>query len=99
MSACTAPATAFGPIRQVDAGDLDVGYVDAGPPDGPAVVLLHGWPYDIHSFADVTPLLTAAGLPGDRPVPPRATARPASSRTTTVRNGQQAALARRRRSP
>jgi pimeloyl-ACP methyl ester carboxylesterase len=57
----TEPATAFGPIRQIEAGVLDVGYVDAGPPDGPPVVLLHGWPYDIHSYAEVTPILAAAG--------------------------------------
>ena len=51
----------FETVRQVDAGLLNVGYVDAGPMNGPAVVLLHGWPYDIHSFAEATPLLTAAG--------------------------------------
>ena len=39
------------PVKQIAAGLLDVGYVDVGPPDGPAVVLLHGWPYDIHTFA------------------------------------------------
>ena len=54
-------AGGFTDLRQVDAGVLNVGYVDAGPPDGDAVILLHGWPYDIHSFADVVPLLTAAG--------------------------------------
>ena len=54
-------ATSFGPVQQIDAGLLNVGYVDLGPADGPAVVLLHGWPYDIHSYADVAPLLTSAG--------------------------------------
>jgi hypothetical protein len=48
-------------VKQVAAGLLDVGYVDDGPPDGPAVVLLHGWPYDIHTFAEVSPLLATAG--------------------------------------
>ncbi len=57
----TIATPAFGAVRQVEAGVLDVGYVDAGPRDGPAVLLLHGWPYDIHSYAEVTPLLTAAG--------------------------------------
>ncbi|MEU7800922.1 alpha/beta hydrolase [Micromonospora arborensis] len=51
----------FGDVRQVDAGVLNIGYVDAGPADGAAVILLHGWPYDIHSFVDVVPVLTAAG--------------------------------------
>jgi pimeloyl-ACP methyl ester carboxylesterase len=61
-SATTTPTqTALGPLRQIEAGLLDVGYVEAGPADGPAVLLLHGWPYDIHSYADVTPLLTAKG--------------------------------------
>ncbi|MFD6681641.1 alpha/beta fold hydrolase [Micromonospora parva] len=54
-------AGGFTDLRQVEAGLLNVGYVDAGPPDGDAVILLHGWPYDIHSFVDVVPLLAAAG--------------------------------------
>jgi pimeloyl-ACP methyl ester carboxylesterase len=49
----------FGPIHQIDAGLLNVGYAEAGPADGPAVLLLHGWPYDIHSYAEVAPLLAA----------------------------------------
>ncbi|HVJ44175.1 MAG TPA: alpha/beta hydrolase [Dongiaceae bacterium] len=53
--------TSFGPLKQVDAGPLTIGYAEAGPADGPAVVLLHGWPYDIHSYADVAPALAAAG--------------------------------------
>ena len=52
--------TSFGPLKQIDAGLLNVGYAEAGPADGPAVVLLHGWPYDIHSFVDVAPLLASA---------------------------------------
>ena len=51
----------FGPVQQIDAGPLDVGYVDVGPADGQPVVLLHGWPYDIHSYAEVAPALGAAG--------------------------------------
>jgi pimeloyl-ACP methyl ester carboxylesterase len=53
--------TSLGPIKQIDAGLLNVGYAEAGPSSGPAVVLLHGWPYDIHSYADVSPLLAAKG--------------------------------------
>jgi pimeloyl-ACP methyl ester carboxylesterase len=52
---------AFGELRQIDAGDLSVQYVEAGPAAGTPVVLLHGWPYDIYSFVDVVPLLAAAG--------------------------------------
>jgi pimeloyl-ACP methyl ester carboxylesterase len=52
----------FGPLKQVDAGLLNVGYAEAGPADGPVVILLHGWPYDIHSFVDVAPLLAWAGF-------------------------------------
>jgi pimeloyl-ACP methyl ester carboxylesterase len=53
--------TSFGPLKQVDAGLLNVGYAEAGPANGPEVILLHGWPYDIHSFVDVAPLLASAG--------------------------------------
>jgi len=53
--------TSFGPLKQVNAGVLSVGYAEAGPPNGRAVILMHGWPYDIHSFVDVAPLLAAAG--------------------------------------
>src|SRR6185295_9296923 len=51
----------FGALKQVDAGVLSVGYAEAGPAAGQAVVLLHGWPYDIHSFVDVAPLLASKG--------------------------------------
>jgi len=53
--------TSFGAIKQIDAGVLNVGYAEAGPRNGPAVLLLHGWPYDIHSFVDVAPLLADKG--------------------------------------
>src|SRR3954453_2914273 len=52
----------FTSLKKIDAGVLDVGYVEAGPIDGPAVILLHGWPYDIHSFGEVTPRLASAGF-------------------------------------
>jgi pimeloyl-ACP methyl ester carboxylesterase len=86
-----APAS-FGPVQQIDAGPLDVGYVEVGPPNGQPVVLLHGWPYDIHSYAEAAPALGAAGY---RVVVPHlrgyGTTRFLSG--DTVRNGQQAALA------
>jgi pimeloyl-ACP methyl ester carboxylesterase len=53
--------TSFGPLKQIDAGLLNIGYAEAGPSGGPVVILLHGWPYDIHSYVDVAPLLAAAG--------------------------------------
>jgi pimeloyl-ACP methyl ester carboxylesterase len=53
--------TSFASLKQIDAGLLNVGYAEAGSADGPAVILLHGWPYDIHSFVDVAPLLAAKG--------------------------------------
>jgi pimeloyl-ACP methyl ester carboxylesterase len=57
----SAAAPSFGPLRQVTAGDLSIGYAEAGPAHGPAVILLHGWPYDIQSYAEVAPLLADAG--------------------------------------
>jgi len=85
-------STPFGPVKQIDAGLLDVGYVDAGPDDGPTVLLLHGWPYDIHSYGEVAPRLAAAGY---RVVVPYlrgfGTTRFLSG--ATVRNGEQAVLA------
>ena len=51
----------FASLRQVEAGDLSVGYAELGPGDGPAVLLLHGWPYDIHAYAEVAPILADAG--------------------------------------
>ena len=53
--------TSFAALKQIDAGLLNVGYAEAGPSSGPAVILLHGWPYDIYSFVDVAPLLASAG--------------------------------------
>src|SRR5262245_14414127 len=54
-------SAAFGPLKQIDTGVLNTGYVEAGPADGRPVILLHGWPYDIHSYVDVAPRLAAAG--------------------------------------
>jgi pimeloyl-ACP methyl ester carboxylesterase len=84
--------TSFGALKQIDAGVLNVGYAEAGPADGPAVILLHGWPYDIHSFVDVAPLLASAGY---RVIVPHlrgyGTTRFLSN--DAVRNGQPSALA------
>jgi hypothetical protein len=88
---------AVGPLRQVDAGLLNAGYAEAGPGDGRAAVLLHGWPYDIHSYLEVVPLLAAAGpgwssptfaasgRPASCPMPPSATARRPRSPLTSSR--------------
>src|SRR6266851_2680031 len=54
-------STSFGSVKQIDAGLLNVGYAEAGPVDGSPVILLHGWPYDIHSFVDVAPFLASKG--------------------------------------
>jgi pimeloyl-ACP methyl ester carboxylesterase len=85
-------STSFGPLKQIDAGVLDVGYAEAGPAGGPAVVLLHGWPYDIHSYVEVAPLLAAAGY---RVVVPhlRGYGSTRFLSEATFRNGQQSVLA------
>jgi pimeloyl-ACP methyl ester carboxylesterase len=102
QSATTKPATplpvearintSFGTIKQINAGVLNVGYAEAGPADGPVVMLLHGWPYDIHSFTDVAPLLASAGY---RVIVPHlrghGTTRFLSGET--FRNGQQSVVA------
>ncbi len=84
--------TTFGPLKQIDAGVLNVGYAEAGPTDGPAVMLLHGWPYDIHSYVDVAPLLASTGY---RVIVPylRGYGPTRFLASDTVRNGQQSALA------
>jgi pimeloyl-ACP methyl ester carboxylesterase len=82
----------FASLKQVDAGVLNVGYAEAGPAGGPVVILLHGWPYDIHTYVDVAPMLVSAGY---RVIVPHlrgyGTTRFLSD--ATARNGQQAALA------
>jgi pimeloyl-ACP methyl ester carboxylesterase len=84
--------TSFGPLKQINAGLLNIGYAEAGPANGPVVILLHGWPYDIHSFVDVTPLLAQAGYRVIVPyVRGYGTTRFLSGET--MRNGQQAAVA------
>jgi len=84
--------TSFGSLKQIDAGLLNVGYAEAGPADGPPVVLLHGWPYDIYSYVDVAPLLAAAGYRVLVPyVRGCGTTRFLSS--ATIRNGQQSVVA------
>jgi len=82
----------FGAIKQVDAGVLNVGYAEVGPADGPVVILLHGWPYDIHSFVDVTPLLVSKGY---RVIIPylRGFGSTTFLSGETLRNGQQSVFA------
>jgi pimeloyl-ACP methyl ester carboxylesterase len=88
----TAAETSFGTLAQIEAGSLNVGYVEDGPADGSAILLLHGWPYDIHSYAEVTPILAAAGYRVIVPyVRGYGTTRFLSD--DTLRNGQQAVLA------
>ena len=86
-----APETGFGPLKQIEAGLLDVGYVEQGPANGQPVLLLHGWPYDIHAFAEVTPALAEAGY---RVIVPylRGYGTTRFLSPNTMRNGQPAAL-------
>jgi pimeloyl-ACP methyl ester carboxylesterase len=87
-----AGAASLGPLKQIDAGVLNIGYAEAGPSDGPPVFLLHGWPYDIHSFAEVAPALATAGY---RVIVPylRGSGTTRFLADDTFRNGQPAALA------
>jgi pimeloyl-ACP methyl ester carboxylesterase len=82
----------FSPLKQIDADLLSVAYAEAGPANGPAVILLHGWPYDIHSFVDVTPILASAGY---RVIVPylRGYGTTSFLSSATMRNGQQSAVA------
>jgi pimeloyl-ACP methyl ester carboxylesterase len=85
-------STSFGSLEKIEAGVLNVGYAEAGPADGPAVLLLHGWPYDIHSYAEVAPLLATKGY---RSIVPylRGYGTTRFRSEDDFRNGQQAALA------
>jgi pimeloyl-ACP methyl ester carboxylesterase len=84
--------TSFASLKQINAGLLNVGYAEAGPADGPPVILLHGWPYDIHSYVDVAPLLASAGYHVIVPyLRGYGTTRFFSSET--ARNGQQSVVA------
>jgi pimeloyl-ACP methyl ester carboxylesterase len=84
--------TSFAPLKQVKAGDLNIGYAEAGPAKGPVALLLHGWPYDIYSFVEVAPLLAAAGY---RVIVPylRGYGTTRFVADSTMRNGEPAALA------
>jgi pimeloyl-ACP methyl ester carboxylesterase len=84
--------TSFGPLKQIKAGVLNVGYAEAGPANGPVVILLHGWPYDIYSFVDVAPMLASAGF---RVIVPYVRGHGTTQflSADTLRNGQQAAVA------
>jgi pimeloyl-ACP methyl ester carboxylesterase len=89
--ASAANSGGFGAIKQIDAGDLNVGYAEAGPANGRPVILLHGWPYDIHCYADVSRLLAAAGY---RVIVPylRGYGTTQFRSADMVRNGQQAVI-------
>ena len=84
--------TSFASVKQIDAGVLNVGYAEAGPTNGPAVILLHGWPYDIHSFVDVAPMLASAGFRVNVPYL-RGYGTTQFLSNETFRNGEQAAVA------
>jgi pimeloyl-ACP methyl ester carboxylesterase len=85
-------SASFGALKQVEAGVLSIGYAEAGPADGRPVILLHGWPYDIHTYVDVAPLLASAGY---RVIVPylRGYGTTRFLSTETARNGQQSVIA------
>ena len=91
-TAATTANSALGPLKHIDAGVLKVGYAEAGPSGGPTVILLHGWPYDIHAFVDVVPRLASAGY---RVIVPylRGYGTTSFISSETFRNGQPSALA------
>ncbi|MGH6908628.1 MAG: alpha/beta fold hydrolase [Phenylobacterium sp.] len=95
LARAAAPAAApasFPPLRRITADVLDIAYAEQGPPNGPPVILLHGWPYDIHSFVEVAPMLAAAGF---RVITPylRGYGATRLRSADSLRNGQPAALA------
>ncbi|AXF14877.1 alpha/beta hydrolase [Paraburkholderia caledonica] len=85
-------ATSFENVRQINAGTLNIGYAETGPQNGPVVILVHGWPYDIYSYVEVAPLLAAAGY---RVIVPylRGYGSTRILSADTPRNGQQAVIA------
>ena len=91
-AAARARNASFGSLKQIAAGLLNVGYLETGPPNGQAVILLHGWPYDIHSFVDVAPLLASRGY---RVIVPylRGYGTTTFLSPETLRNGQQSVVA------
>jgi len=88
----TPSSSGFDSVKQIDAGVLNVGYAEVGPSNGPAVLLVHGWPYDIHAFEEVAPLLAAKGY---RVIMPylRGFGSTRFLSNNTIRNGEQAAIA------
>jgi alpha/beta hydrolase fold len=102
LGACTSPQastpssadahTSFASLKQIDAGLLNIGYAEDGPPEGKPVILLHGWPYDIHSYVDFAPALAEKGY---RVIVPflRGHGTTTFRSADTSRNGQQSAVA------
>lgn len=91
-TASSESGSSFGPLKQIEAGVLNVGYAETGPTSGPVVILLHGWPYDIHTYVDVAPLLASQGY---RVIVPylRGYGTTHFLSDAALRNGQQSALA------
>ena len=88
----TSPSRSFGPLKRINAGTLNIEYAEVGPADGSVAILLHGWPYDIHAFLDVAPVLAQAG---HRVIVPylRGYGMTRFLSAATPRNGQQSVVA------